>query len=254
MSMRKILLCGCNGRMGQTVSRLAAGRADIKIIAGCDVSGGAAFGYPVYAGPAECTERPDAVVDFSSPAALDGLLAYCKERSVPLALCATGHDAAQLAKIELAARAFPVFRSGNMSLGVYLLMELAKTAAAALGADFDVEIIERHHRGKIDAPSGTALMLYDALSGALPYPPEQVYNRQPERRPRSPREVGFHSVRGGTVVGEHEVIFAGHDEIITLSHSARSREVFAAGAVRAALFMAGVTKPGLYDMRDIIGG
>jgi 4-hydroxy-tetrahydrodipicolinate reductase len=141
-----------------------------------------------------------------------------------------------------------------MSLGIFLLMELAKTAAKVLGSDFDVEIIERHHRKKVDAPSGTALMLYDAVSGSLPYTPEPAYNRQPDRKPRGDREIGMHAVRGGTIVGEHEVVFAGHDEIVTLSHSARSREVFAAGAIRAALFMAGVTKPGLYDMRDIIGG
>ncbi|MDR0326045.1 MAG: 4-hydroxy-tetrahydrodipicolinate reductase [Oscillospiraceae bacterium] len=253
--MRKILLCGCNGRMGQTVSRLIAGRDDIEIIAGCDVlTGGPALGYPVVSGPAGYPERPDAVVDFSSPDALEGLLAYCGTESVPLALCTTGYDAAQLARIELAAERIPIFRSGNMSLGIYLLMELAKTAAAILGRDFDIEIIERHHRNKVDAPSGTALMLCDALSGALPYQPEPAYNRQPERRPRGGKEIGFHSIRGGTIVGEHEVVFAGHDEIITLGHSARSREVFAAGAVRAALFMAGVAKPGLYDMRDIIEG
>jgi 4-hydroxy-tetrahydrodipicolinate reductase len=238
--------------MGQTVSRLAEGRDDVAVIAGCDVAGKSAFPYPVYSSPAECTERPDAAVDFSVSTALDGVLAFCKARSVPLVLCATGHDAAQLAKLELAAQSIPVFRSGNMSLGIYLLMELAKTAANVLGADFDVEIVERHHRHKVDAPSGTALMLYDAVSGALPYQPEPVYNRQPERKPRGGSEVGLHAIRGGTIVGEHEVVFAGHDEIITLSHSARSREVFAAGALRAAMFMAGVTKPGLYDMRDII--
>jgi 4-hydroxy-tetrahydrodipicolinate reductase len=239
--------------MGQTVSRLAEGRGDLGIIAGCDVAGQSPFPYPVYQDPSGCPERPDVIVDFSSPASLDGLLAYCGEKNVPLTLCATGYDAAQLAQIELAAQRLPVFRSGNMSLGIYLLMELAKTAAQVLGADFDVEILERHHRNKVDAPSGTALMLCDAVSGSLPYTPEPVYNRQPERKPRGKREIGFHCVRGGTIVGEHEVVFAGHDEIVTLSHSARSREVFAAGALRAALFMAGVTKPGLYDMRDIVG-
>jgi 4-hydroxy-tetrahydrodipicolinate reductase len=191
-------------------------------------------------------------MDFSSPNALDGLLDHCLKYSVPMVMCATGHDAHQLAKLELAAQKIPVFRSGNMSLGIYLLMELAKTAANVLGADYDAEILERHHRHKVDAPSGTALMLYDAVSSSLPYTPKPVYNRQPERKPRSPDEIGLHSVRGGTIVGEHEVIFCGHDEIITLSHSARSREVFAAGALRAAEFMAGVTKPGLYDMRDIL--
>ncbi|MCL1806546.1 MAG: 4-hydroxy-tetrahydrodipicolinate reductase [Oscillospiraceae bacterium] len=252
--MRKMLLCGCGGRMGQMVSRLILGREDISVIAGCDIlTGGSAFGYPIVPDPSGCPERPDVVVDFSSPAALDGLLAYCGERSVPLTLCATGYDAAHLKKMEEAAQTIPVFRSGNMSLGIYLLLELAKTAAAVLGTDFDVEIIERHHRSKVDAPSGTALMLYDALSGALPYQPEPVYDRQPKREVRGEREVGFHSVRGGTIVGEHEVVFAGHDEIITLGHSARSREVFAAGAIRAALFMADVTKPGLYDMRNVIG-
>ncbi|MDR0293620.1 MAG: 4-hydroxy-tetrahydrodipicolinate reductase [Oscillospiraceae bacterium] len=249
--MRKMLLCGCNGRMGQTVSRLAAGRDDIRIVAGCDIKGAPASGYPVYPSPSGCAERPDVLMDFSSPASLDGL-AYCLEHAVPLTLCSTGHDAAQLARIELAAGNIPVFRSGNMSLGVYLLMELAKTAATVLGADFDAEIVERHHRDKVDAPSGTALMLYDTLSAALPYRPEPVYTRQPERKKRGGHEIGLHSVRGGTIVGEHEVMFAGHDEVITLSHSARSRDVFAAGAIRAALFMTGTEKPGLYDMRDLI--
>jgi 4-hydroxy-tetrahydrodipicolinate reductase len=250
--MQKILLCGCNGRMGQTVSRLISGRADLQISAGCDISGGSLYSYPVFANPAECAERPDAAMCFSNPEALEGLLAYCEERLVPLVLCSTGHDAANLAKLELAARKIPVFRSGNMSLGVYLLMELSKTAAAVLGRDFDVEIIERHHRNKVDAPSGTALMLFDAVSSALPYAAEPVYNRQPERKPRGDNEIGLHCLRGGTIVGEHEVVFAGHHETVTLSHSAESREVFAAGAIRAALFMASVKKPGLYDMRDVI--
>jgi 4-hydroxy-tetrahydrodipicolinate reductase len=250
--MRKILLCGCNGRMGQTISRLAGGRDDVAVSAGCDVAGKSAFDYPVYGSPAECEGRPDVLLDFSGPAALDGILTFCGERSVPLVLCSTGHDAAQLAKLELAAQIIPVFRSGNMSLGIYLLMELAKTAAGVLGKEFDIEVLERHHRLKVDAPSGTALMLYDAVSASLPYQPEPIYDRQPVRKARGDREIGLHAVRGGTIVGEHEVIFAGHDEIITLSHSARSREVFAVGALRAAVFMAGAKKPGLYDMRDII--
>ncbi len=251
--MQKMLLSGCNGRMGQTVSRLCAERDDITIIAGCDIAGRNAFEYPVVAKPDECAERPDVLVDFSSPDALDSLFTYCEAQAVPVVLCTTGYDAAQLAKIEIAAQTLPVFRSGNMSLGIHLLMQLAKSAAAVLGQDFDTEIIERHHRNKLDAPSGTALMLYDALSGALPYQPEPVYNRQPERKTRGDKEIGIHSVRGGTIIGEHEVMFAGHDEIITITHSARSREVFAAGAVRAALFMAGVSTPGLYDMRNIVG-
>jgi len=238
--------------MGQTVSRLVSGRDDLVISAGCDISGGS--GYPVYKTPSECAERPDVVVDFSSPEALDGLLDYCVAQSIPLVLCSTGHDAANLAKLEVAAQKIPLFRSGNMSLGVYLLMELSKTAAAVLGKDFNVEIIEKHHKNKVDAPSGTALMLYDAVSSALPYTPEPVYNRQPVRQPRGETEIGLHCIRGGTIVGEHEVIFAGHEELVTLSHSAGSREVFAAGAIRAALFMAAVKKPGLYDMRDVIAG
>lgn len=250
--MRKILLCGCNGRMGQTVSRLASTRDDIEIYAGCDLNGNSASAYPVFRRPSEVTGKPDVVLDFSNPAALDELLVYSFKHTVPLALCATGYDAAQLAQIERAAEQVPIFRSGNMSLGVHLMMELARNAAAVLGADFDVEIVERHHRNKVDAPSGTALMLYDAISSALPYPPEAVYDRHPERKPRGNHEIGMHAVRGGTIVGEHEVIFAGHDEIITITHSARSREVFAAGAIRASLFMADVAKPGLYDMRNLV--
>ncbi|MDR1692931.1 MAG: 4-hydroxy-tetrahydrodipicolinate reductase [Oscillospiraceae bacterium] len=251
MSKIQMMLCGCNGRMGQTVSRLCAGREDIDIIAGCDIAGSNAFQYPVFAKPENCPERPDVLVDFSSPASLNGLL-YCGTAGVPVILCSTGYDAEQLAAIEVASLKLPVFRSGNMSLGIHLLLQLVQNAVSALGSDFDVEIIERHHRNKVDAPSGTALMLYDALSGALPYRPEPVYNRQPVREKRGDKEIGIHSVRGGTITGEHEVVFAGHDEVITITHSARSREVFAAGAIRAALFMASIDKPGLYDMRDVV--
>ena len=250
--MINILLSGCCGYMGRVVSAMAEKDPDISIIAGIDVAAPQPGGYPVYASPAEFTGSADVVVDFSAPAALDGLLEYCTKHSTPVILCTTGYSEQQIADISAAAEQIPVFRSANMSLGVNLLADLIRRACAVLGDSFDVEIIERHHRRKADAPSGTALMLADAASSALPYDPMYVFERQSRRQPRDSREIGISAVRGGTIVGEHEVIFAGLDEIIELRHSAASREVFATGAVRAAKFLAGVSAPGLYDMRDLL--
>lgn len=250
--MRKILLCGCNGRMGQTVSRICAERNDIMVTAGLDTLPEKRFDYPVYADLMEFSGYADAVVDFSHPDGLSALLSYGLRKEIPVVLCTTGYNDEQLAQIKEASRKIPIFRSGNMSLGIHLLTDLAKRAAAVLGSDYDVEIIERHHHNKVDAPSGTALMLFDALSEALPYEPSPVYDRHEIHQKRDPGEIGIHTVRGGTIVGEHEIIFAGRDEVITLSHSAGSREVFAAGAVRAALFMAQCKTPGLYNMSDVL--
>jgi len=250
--MPKIIISGCNGRMGQVVSRMCAEREDCSVVAGFDLDTEKKNGYPVYADPMEYQGPADVVVDFSHPAALPALLAWCCRREIPLVVCTTGHSEEQLNGIREAAKHIPVFRSGNMSVGINLLAVLLKKAAAVLGDSFDVEIVERHHRMKLDAPSGTALMLADAVASALPHETEYVYERQSVRRPRGAKEIGISAIRGGTIVGEHEVIFAGTDEVIEFRHSALSREVFANGAVTAARYIATVKKPGLYDMNDAL--
>lgn len=251
--MLKILISGCNGHMGQVVAQICRESGDVEVTAGFDLLGQEREDFPVYSSPAAFQGQADALIDFSAPAALPALLELGKARRIPLVLATTGYSPEQLAAIDAAAREIPIFRSGNMSLGINVLMGLVNKAAAALGGDFDVEIVERHHRRKVDAPSGTALMLAQAASEALPYEPEYVYQRQSVRKPREPKEIGISSVRGGNIVGDHEVIFAGRDEVIELRHSAMSREVFASGALRAARFLAGVKTPGLYSMKDLVG-
>ncbi len=249
--MTKLLLCGCNGKMGRAVTACVAGRCDCEIVAGVDLNTESHAGYPVYANPMNCMAEPEALIDFSHPSALGKTLDYAKAHNIPVVLATTGYSEEQVATIHEAAKEIPVFFTANMSMGVNLLAELCKKAAAVLGADFDVEIIEKHHNQKIDAPSGTALMLAHAVEEGLDYEPTYVYDRQSVRQKRDRHEIGFSAVRGGNIVGEHEVLFAGHDEIVTLSHSARSKEVFAVGAVNAALFTVG--KPaGLYTMADLV--
>jgi len=249
--MLKVLISGCNGHMGNVVAQVCQEAGDVEIAAGFDLLGAEREDFPVYSSPAAFQGQADALIDFSAPAALPGLLEFGVARHVPLVLATTGYDQAQLTAIAEAAGKVPVFRSGNLSLGVNVLTELVNRAAAALEG-FDVEIVERHHNRKLDAPSGTALMLAEAAAQGLPYEPEYVYERQSVRRPRGKREIGISSVRGGGIVGDHEVIFAGRDEVIELRHSAMSREVFASGALRAARFLAGVKEPGLYSMKDLV--
>lgn len=249
--MPKIIISGCNGRMGQVVTRMCAERG-FEVAAGFDISAEKKNDYPVYADPMEFSGSADVVVDFSNPSAISGLLAYCKSRKMPIVICTTGYSDEQLAMIKQAAEEIPVFKSGNMSVGINLLTALVKKAAAVLGDSFDVEIVERHHRTKLDAPSGTAIMLADAAASALPHESEYVYERQSVRKLRDKKEIGISSIRGGTIVGEHEVIFAGTDEIIEFRHTATSREVFANGAVTAAAFIADISTPGLYDMNDAL--
>ena len=191
------------------------------------------------------------VIDFSNPAVLDGLLEYCLTNGVPAVLATTGYNEEQLAKIRKAAESIPVFFSFNMSLGINLLVQLAKKATSILGGQFDIEIVEKHHNQKLDAPSGTALMLADAINATLDNQYHYVYDRHSKRAKREKTEIGMHAIRGGTIVGEHDIIFAGHDEVITLSHSAASKEVFAVGAVNAAVFLA-AQKPGMYDMSALM--
>ena len=235
--------------MGAAVAA-AAKEAGDRIVAGVDVSPIAASPYPVFHTPAEFGGSADVVIDFSHHSALPMLLDYAKRTGTPLVVCTTGHTDEELAQMRAAAATVPVFYSRNLSLGVNLLIALCRRAAATLGEDFDVEIVEKHHNRKLDAPSGTALMIADAIAEGEDRP--YVYDRHAERRPRARGEIGIHSVRGGTIVGEHEVMFCGKDEIVTISHSAASREVFAAGALRAARFLVG--KPaGLYSMDDVVG-
>ena len=250
--MLKMLLSGCNGRMGQAIDTLCRSRSDITVAAGIDVDGRKLRDFPVYVDPLEFGGRVDVVVDFSHPSALPSLLIYCTKHNTPLVVATTGHDANGLALLREAAETLPLFVTGNMSLGINLLQDLLKRAASVLGADYDVEIIERHHNAKVDAPSGTAKMLYDTLADALPYEPEPVYDRHTVRAPRAKREIGIHTVRGGGIVGDHSVLFASGGEVIELSHHAISREVFAIGAVRAAIFMAAQKNPGLYDMQNLL--
>ena len=250
--MLRIIISGCNGYMGQVVSAIAADDPEVVVVTGFDIDTRKSDAYPVYPNPMEYSGDADAVIDFSNPAALDNLLAYGMSKKIPLVLCTTGYTSEQITLIENTAEKIPLFRSGNMSLGINLLVDLVKRASAVLGETFDVEIVERHHRRKIDAPSGTAMMLAEAAASVLPFDSEYVYERQSRRQPRSINEIGVSAVRGGTIVGEHEVIFAGLDEVIQLRHSAASRDVFAAGALKAARYIAGVSKPGLYDMHDIL--
>ncbi len=252
--MIDVLLCGCRGVMGKMITEIAATDrfcSDIRICAGVDIKDGAGEPFPVYKTIDNVTFPVNAVIDFSHPSLLSGVLAYARKYSVPVVLATTGYSVEQKNEIMSCSKEIPVFFSPNMSIGISLISELVKKAAAALGADYDVEIVEKHHNRKLDAPSGTALMLADSVCEADDRRFQYVYNRHSERRPRSQNEIGIHSVRGGSIVGEHDVIFAGEDEVITISHSAGSRKIFAFGALRAALFIA--DKPaGLYSMKDTI--
>ena len=251
--MTRIILHGCNGVMGQMIAGLAKEDPEIQIAAGIDPKGGDSADFPVYPSLKECSQQADVVVDFSTAAAVDGLLEYCEEKKVPLVLCTTGLSQEQLEKVKELAAVCPVLRSANMSLGVNLLLRLVKEGAKVLGmAGFDMEIVEKHHRRKLDAPSGTAMALAEALNEALGGTCQFVYDRSQVRQPRDAKEIGISAVRGGTIVGQHDVMFIGTDEMVTFSHHAYSRAVFAKGALSAAKFLAD-RKPGMYDMSDVIG-
>ena len=250
--MLKIGLCGCNGRMGKVITDIVSKKENMKIVAGFDAYTEKLSDYPVYADPHEFTGACDVIIDFSNVSTLDMLLDYCTKTKTPVIFCTTGYDKEQLAKIRAASAEIPVFRSGNMSIGINLMMDLLRKCASVLGDSFDVEVEEKHHNQKLDAPSGTALMLADAVNEALPYDAEYVYDRHERREKRPAHEIGIHSIRGGTVVGEHNVMFLGRDEMIEVRHVAMSREVFAVGAVDAAVFLGAQTQPGMYDMSDVI--
>jgi dihydrodipicolinate reductase len=250
--MPKIIISGCNGRMGQVVSRMCADAADMDVVAGFDSYTEKKCDYPVYSDPMEFSGSADVIIDFSNPSFLSKLLSYAEARDLAVIFCTTGYTAEQLDQIRQASEKVRVFRSGNMSLGINLLTNLVQKAAAVLGNGFDIEIVERHHKMKVDAPSGTAIMLADAARSGLSYEPEYIYERKSVRKPREMNEIGISAVRGGTIVGEHEVIFCGPDEVIEFKHTAHSREVFANGAVTAARFMAAIKSPGMYDMNDAL--
>ena len=249
--MVSIALVGCNGRMGKAVSEAVAARNDCKILFGADPFGTSAYGYPVYKSLMESETKADVIIDFSNPALLDDILEYAVKYNTPCVICTTGFSADEINKINKTSEKVAVFRSGNMSLGINLLIELSKEAAKLLGNDFDVEIIEKHHNQKLDAPSGTALMLADGISEVLEEEPQYVYDRHSYRKKRAKNEIGIHAVRGGTIVGEHEVVFAGHDEVVSLTHQAQSREVFAVGAVNAAIYLAS-QGAGMYNMSNLL--
>ncbi len=249
--MLKIILSGCLGKMGRVITEIVAADSDCEIVAGVDAYISGKTEYPVFT---SFDNLPDAdvIIDFSNPAALDGMLEYAVKNCIPTVICTTGYSDAQTEKIKETAKKLPIFFSFNMSLGINLLVSLARRATEILGSDYDIEIVEKHHNQKIDAPSGTAIMLANAINDTMDNSMIYEYDRHSKREKRSKNEIGIHSVRGGTIVGEHEVIFAGDNEVISLTHQAFSKNVFAFGAVKAAKFMK--DKPaGIYDMNGIIG-
>ncbi len=249
--MVNIGIVGCNGKMGHFVADAVLQNNQTNVLFGVDAFGNSEYSFPVYKSFDEISEEADVLIDFSNPAVLDGMLDYALKYSVPCVICTTGFSPEQVDKIKSASEKIAVFYSGNMSLGINLIIELSKEAAKVLGGGFDIEIIEKHHNLKVDAPSGTALMIADGISEVLEEEPQYVYDRHSYRKKRSNNEIGIHSVRGGTIVGEHEVIFAGHDEVVTISHQAQSKEVFAVGSVNAAVFLA-KQNAGMYNMGNLL--
>ena len=250
--MTKVMISGCNGKMGQVVTALCQQNPDIEIVAGIDLNTVRQNDYPVFSDPMEFTGDVDCVIDFSNPAALTSLLAFCRKSGAGIVLATTGYSAQQLQEIQDAASSVRIFKSANMSMGINVLLELVKQAARVLGSNYDIEIVEKHHHRKLDAPSGTAIMIADAAASVLPDEMEYVYDRHSVRQKRGANEIGISAVRGGTIVGEHEVLFAGTDEVLEIRHTAYSREIFAVGAVRAAGFLKSRTEPGLYNMQDLV--
>ena len=251
--MVKIIMHGCNGHMGQVISGIVEKDPDAEIVAGIDIADQGKNSYPVFTDIDTCQVEADAIIDFSSAKATDKLLEYSAARQIPVVLCSTGLSEEQLAKVEETSKKVAVLKSANMSLGINTLLKLVQDAAKVLAtAGFDMEIVEKHHRLKVDAPSGTALALADSINEAMDNKYHYVYDRSQKREKRDDKEIGISAVRGRTIVGEHEIIFAGQDEVIEFKHTAYSKAIFGKGAVEAAKFLAG--KPaGRYDMSDVIG-
>lgn len=251
--MVRVIMNGCCGHMGQVITGLIREDSEIEITAGIDPAEAPDCGYPVFSRPKDCPGEADVVIDFSSYKAVDGILDFCLEKKLPLVLCTTGLTEEQLEKVKEYSGKIPILRSANMSMGINLLLKLIQEAAKVLaGAGFDMEIVERHHKLKCDAPSGTALALADSLNEAMGGRYHYVYDRSQRHEPRSADEIGISAVRGGSIVGDHEILFAGPDEVIELKHTAYSKAVFGKGAVEAAKFLAGKLA-GLYTMSDVIG-
>ncbi|GAA0272508.1 4-hydroxy-tetrahydrodipicolinate reductase [Muricomes sp. OA1] len=250
--MIKVLMHGCNGKMGQMITGLIRDDEQVEIAAGVDAYTGLANDYPVFESVDSCDVDVDVAIDFSNAGAVDGLLDYCVEKQVPVVLCTTGLSKEQLKRVSEVSKKVAVLKSANMSMGINLLLKMLKDAAKVLApAGYDIELVERHHNQKVDAPSGTALALADSMNEALNHEYTYVYDRSQVRKKREKKEMGISAVRGGTIVGEHEVIFAGPDEVIEFRHTAYSRSVFGKGAVEAAKFLAG-KEAGMYDMSDVI--
>ena len=252
--MIKIIMHGCNGHMGQMISGLVKEDPEAEIVAGIDICDNRQNDYPVFTDIRACHVEADAVIDFASPKAEEALLDYCVERKLPVVVCTTGLSEEQIQKVKDTSEKVAVLRSANMSLGVNTLLKLLKEAAKVFApAGFDMEIVEKHHKYKVDAPSGTALAMAGSLNEALDNAYVYKYDRSQERKARDAKEIGISAVRGGNIVGEHDVIFAGTDEVVTFSHTAYSKAVFGKGAIQAAKFLAGKA-PGMYDMSDVING
>lgn len=250
--MTRVIMHGCNGKMGQVISGLIAADPDVTMAAGVDVRDDGHNSYPVFTDIDKCDVEADCLIDFSAAVAVDKMLDYCVSRRLPCVLCTTGLSEELLARVQEASKSIAVLKSANMSLGINLLLKILKEAAGVLApAGFDMEIVEKHHNLKVDAPSGTALALADSINEEFGNEYEYVYDRSARREQRPRKEIGISAVRGGTIVGDHDVIFAGADEVITFSHTAYSKAVFGKGAVQAAKFLAG--KPnGMYDMSNVI--
>lgn len=249
--MINVAIMGANGRMGKMVNECISDRTDCRVVAGIDTFNKQYADFPIYAAIDEMKEKPDVIIDYSNPASLESMLNYAEKNGTPIVIATTGYSDEQMARIKEASKKIAIFFSWNMSLGINLLVDLSKKAAAFLGEQFDIEIVEKHHNQKLDAPSGTALMIANGINSEFDNSKEYIYERHSKRQKREKKEIGIHSIRGGTIVGEHEVIFAGKDEVITISHSAASRNVFAVGSVNAAVFIKDKSA-GMYEMADVI--
>lgn len=251
--MTRVIMHGCNGKMGQTISGLIAADPEVELVAGIDAKDDGHNPYPVFTDIEKCDIEADCLIDFSAAPAVDKMLDFCVSKKIPCVLCTTGLSDAQLEKMTKCSEQVAILKSANMSVGVNLLLKTLQEVSPILAAaGFDIEIVEKHHKLKLDAPSGTAMALADSINESLNREYEYIYDRSTRRERRPQKEIGISAVRGGTIVGDHDVIFAGEDEVITFSHRAYSKAVFGKGAVQAAKFLAG--KPaGMYDMSDVIG-
>lgn len=250
--MINVIICGCNGKMGRVLTEIILEKSEYKIVAGIDIQARPYYDIPVFRSFNETSVLCDVIIDFSSTSALDDILNYALKNNIALVLCTTGYSNDQVEKIKKASNTIPIFSSRNMSIGVNLMVELSKKAYKVLGEDFDIEIVEKHHNQKIDAPSGTALMIADEISKCTENRTQYIYDRHCHRRSRNKNEIGIHSIRGGNIIGQHEVIFAGDSEILTIIHHANSRDLFARGALKCCEFIKN-KKAGMYSMSDLVG-